>query len=169
MYKFEVWEQVHPVELPLKTGKVRKSVNKTEKDLPDKMLHEGFYNCLQNCPDEIALIAAEGTFSYKELGSYVAGIQNELCKSGFRKGDFVAISADKGMWQIAAVLAVLFSGGVYLPFDVSQPIARQNKILEKSGTKYLITNKKYQSLEWKEHIVVFGSQKILTERNKHLL
>lgn len=93
----KVWEQVHPVELPLKTGKVRKSVNKTEKDLPDKMLHEGFYNCLQNCPDEIALIAAEGTFSYKELGSYVAGIQNELCKSGFRKGDFVAISADKGM------------------------------------------------------------------------
>lgn len=156
----KVWEQVHPVELPLKTGKVRKSVNKTEKDLPDKMLHEGFYNCLQNCPDEIALIAAEGTFSYKELGSYVAGIQNELCKSGFRKGDFVAISADKGMWQIAAVLAVLFSGGVYLPFDVSQPIARQNKILEKSGTKYLITNKKYQSLEWKEHIVVLAAEDI---------
>lgn len=156
----KVWEQVHPVELPLKTGKVRKSVNKTEKDLPDKMLHEGFYNCLQNCSDEIALIAAEGTFSYKELGSYVAGIQNELCKSGFRKGDFVAISADKGMWQIAAVLAVLFSGGVYLPFDVSQPIARQNKILEKSGTKYLITNKKYQSLEWKEHIVVLAAEDI---------
>lgn len=156
----KVWEQVHPVELPLKTGKVRKSVNKTEKDLPDKMLHEGFYNCLQNCPDEIALIAAEGTFSYKELGSYVAGIQNELCKSGFRKGDFVAISADKGMWQIAAVLAVLFSGGVYLPFDVSQPIARQNKILEKSGTKYLITNKKHQSLEWKEHIVVLAAEDI---------
>lgn len=156
----KVWEQVHPVELPLKTGKVRKSVNKTEKDLPDKMLHEGFYNCLQNCPDEIALIAAEGTFSYKKLGSYVAGIQNELCKSGFRKGDFVAISADKGMWQIAAVLAVLFSGGVYLPFDVSQPIARQNKILEKSGTKYLITNKKYQSLEWKEHIVVLAAEDI---------
>lgn len=110
--------------------------------------------------NEIALIAAEGTFSYKELGSYVAGIQNELCKSGFRKGDFVAISADKGMWQIAAVLAVLFSGGVYLPFDVSQPIARQNKILEKSGTKYLITNKKYQSLEWKEHIVVLAAEDI---------
>lgn len=72
------------------------------------------------------------------------------------------------MWQIAAVLAVLFSGGVYLPFDVSQPIARQNKILEKSGTKYLITNKSINRLSGKSTLS-FWQQKILTERNKHLL
>lgn len=32
--------------------------------------------------------------------------------------------------------------------------------MEKSGTKYLITNKKYQSLEWKEHIVVLAAEDI---------
>ena len=159
----KAWEEVHPVELPLKTAEVRTIVNRTDKKLPNKMLHQGFYNCLRNCPESVALIAKEGVFSYKELGEYVAGIQKELFALGLHKGDFVAISADKGMWQIASVLAVLFSGGVYLLFDVSQPIARQNKILEKSGTKYLITNKKYQLLEWKEDVVVLAAEDIAKE------
>lgn len=153
-----MWEKVQPLELPTKTVEVRNHVNKTESDLPEKMIHEGFYNCMKHCPDAIALITSEGTFSYKELGTYVAGIQNELLKVGFCKGDFVAVSADKGMWQIASVLAVLFSGGVYLPFDVSQPIARQNKILEKSKTKYLITNTKYVTREWKQDVVILAAE-----------
>lgn len=156
--KLEIWEESCPVKLPLKTEEVRMKVNGTEKILPEKMLHQGFYDCLQHCPDATALIAREGIFSYKELGEYVAGLQKKLLEMGFCKGDFVAISADKGMWQIASILAILFSGGVYLPFDVSQPIARQNKILEKSGTRYLITNKKYQSQNWIDGVAVIVAE-----------
>lgn len=155
-----VWNKQQPIELPLKTAKIREKVNRTETSLPIKMLHEDFYNCLQESPDSIALISKEGTFSYEELGSYTAKIQNHLLKSGFCKGDFVAISEDKGMWQIASVLAVLFSGGVYLPLDVSQPIARQNKILEKSNTKYLITNKKYMSYEWNQDVHLLEAEDV---------
>lgn len=154
----DVWDQTHPVDLPSKTSEIRNNVNNTRKSQPHKMIHDGFFKCYKNQPEATALISKEGSFSYKELGMYVSALKSRLLDTGLKKGEFVAISIDKGLWQIASVLAVLFAGGVYLPLDSSQPIARQNKILEKSGTKYLFTNKKYQSREWNDTVAVLAAE-----------
>lgn len=65
-------------------------------------------------------------------------LQEELIKRGVGKNDIVAIGVSRGIWQIAAVLATLTLGGIYLPIDIHQPAERVEKILETAKVKYCI-------------------------------
>lgn len=147
----KVWEQVHPVELPLKTGKVRKSVNKTEKDLPDKMLHEGFYNCLQNCPDEIALIAAEGSKKDFDMAcvvirsTAVGGKGTEIAGALLEKGIHVIQEHPVHYNDIVKLLKVakenncVYQVNSFYPNvkNVQEFIVKSNKLLKKSRPTYI--------------------------------
>ena len=49
--------------------------------------------------------------------------------SGIGEGDRVAIVLGKSVWQVAAVLAVLSRGAIYVPIDHDQPAARQERMV----------------------------------------
>lgn len=105
--------------------KVRNEVNKTTIDLPRGLLYDKVLDAIAQYPKNIAIYADGKYFTYEELGRYVYVIQQALINKGVRQGDFVAIDLQKGIWQIAAVIGTLTAGGVYLPLDIEQPIARK--------------------------------------------
>ncbi|GAA0077057.1 hypothetical protein UT300005_14350 [Clostridium sp. CTA-5] len=153
-----VWYEPQPVKLPDYTEKTRKKVNKTDKVINECLLQQGFLKQVQNRPDAIALISEGKSYTYKELAEYVSSIQQGLIDNNCKKGDFVGIVLEKGVWQIAAVLGTLLTGGVYLPIDASQPIARQNRILENANVKFLITHKSLHDSEWKRDITIISAE-----------
>lgn len=127
-----------PVTLPDKMKKVRKKVNSVSCDFKDWTLHRGFYENVRLHPDAEALFCDGVSYSYKDVGEFAVTIQKELQNRGCSKGDIVAIELDKGIWQIASVLGVLFAGAAYLPIDINQPRVRKNNIIADAKAKYTV-------------------------------
>ena len=83
--------------------------------------------------NKTAVIDAVETVTYGELlerAEYIAGyLRKEFVEN--RTG-LVAIRMKKSVNQIAAVMGVLIAGFSYLPIDIKQPLARQEKNFIKS-------------------------------------
>lgn len=128
-------------ELPQRVKQVRIETNSTDQPIEATYLYDGFLRSLEKTPDAPALYNSGVTYSYRELAAYTVTLRKALSDAGFRKGELAALSISKGVWQIAAVLAILTLGGTYLPLDVHQPSERAEKIITTSGTKYILLEK----------------------------
>lgn len=125
-------------ELPKSVKKTRREVNSTQKVFADRFIQDGFLENLNKNPYNNALYVNGRAYTYQELASYVKCLQVELHEQGVRETDIVAIGVSRGVWQIAAVLAVLTLGGTYLPLDIHQPIERIERILKTAQVEYCI-------------------------------
>lgn len=104
--------------------------------------------------NKTAVIDAVETVTYGELlerAEYIAGyLRKEFVEN--RTG-LVAIRMKKSVNQIAAVMGVLIAGFSYLPIDIKQPLARQEKILSKANVIVELDEKKVnmilQNLEYR--------------------
>lgn len=131
-----------PVALPKSMTEVRNLVNATEKEIPATMLQDGFLTALQKSPHKTALITKEGEYTYENIFEYVKKIIYFLQKENIQEYYKIGIDIDKGVWQIASVLAVLLLDAVYVPIDVNQPITRKEKIIRAAKINMLISNSK---------------------------
>lgn len=122
-----------------KTSEVRGGMNNTKRNFIPQMMEEGFLHSLCTYPNKTALITDNGEFTYKSFSRYVRTIADILKESGVMPGDRVGINIDKNEWQIAAVLAVLFAKGIYVPIDVNQPYVRKEKIVNAAGIRVLLS------------------------------
>lgn len=89
---------------------------------------------MQENPGKVAVIDAFEKVTYGELlkrAKHIAGYLRE--KFGRSNEELIAIRMKKSAGQIAAVMGVLIAGFAYLPIDIKQPSARQEKILVRSG------------------------------------
>jgi len=127
------------LELPEKTEIERNMVNSTKAEASDELLHDGITENIKTRPESIAVISSKESITYKELGRRATAICHVLQNAGVRKGDIVAVNLEKSVWQPAAVLGILWSGGAYLPLGVDQPKERKETILSKSGAKFCVT------------------------------
>ena len=91
-------------------------------------------------PDASALIDAAGTdtgVSFALLHERVQALAKGLVASGVEPGDRVAVALPRTADVVAAALAVLAAGAVYIPVDLSYPEERIRIILE-DGTPAVV-------------------------------
>lgn len=129
------WQKPLELDLPKKTTLIRGEVNKTEKNYLKKNLVSGIYDSFKNYEDKTAIVFNDYSYSYKELENYVAFIQEKLERNNIQSGDRVGILLEKGIWQIAAVIAVVSMEAVYIPIDISQPWSRKKAIIDQANIK----------------------------------
>lgn len=129
------WDKAINLSLPCKTEIARKKVNGTEKDYPKKDLVSGIYESFKNYGDKTAIVFNDYSYSYEELESYVAFVQEKLEENNVKSSDRIGILLEKGIWQIASVIAVLSMEAVYIPIDISQPWSRKKTIIEQAEIK----------------------------------
>ncbi|KAL7941558.1 non-ribosomal peptide synthetase [Trichoderma barbatum] len=79
-------------------------------------------------PNYEAVFATEQSLTYAEL--------NRLSRAG--PGVIVPFCMEKSLWTIVAMLAIMQSGGAYLPLDPSHPINRRRMIVEEVGASIII-------------------------------
>ena len=86
-------------------------------------------------PDAPAIVADNLTVSFAELDELVNRILSK-----FRNEDhhFVGIVMSHGVKQIAAMLAVLKSGGAYVPAEPTLPAPRRKYMMKNAGVKLII-------------------------------
>ncbi|MEU6217658.1 amino acid adenylation domain-containing protein [Streptomyces sp. NPDC047022] len=134
----EAWESPAPLRLPAAQRERRQRANSTDAPLPDALLHEGALAAALRTPDAPAVISGSHRLSHADLAARAAAVTRALTDAGCAPGEPVAVVADKGWEQIAAVLGTLAAGAVYVPVDTHQPAARRESMLRDAGVRHAL-------------------------------
>ncbi len=95
---------------------------------------------VRRTPDAPA-ISFEGTgLTYAELNGRANHLARRLRALGVRRGDVVAVCADRSPLLPVALLAVLKAGGAYLPLDPGYPRRRLDYMLADSGARVVLAD-----------------------------
>ncbi|GAA2412904.1 hypothetical protein GCM10010433_10030 [Streptomyces pulveraceus] len=115
--------------------------NDTAENLPEGALHALFAAQAARTPEAVALVREDRRLTYRELDGAANALAHRLVSDGVRPGDAVGLLFDRSFAYVITVLAVLKSGGVYVPLDPRQPGERLAWILGNTGATLLITDR----------------------------
>lgn len=149
------WQRQMPIVVPEDDLRRRRAVNATHAPTPaaPRVLHEGFAVAAAAHPDRCAVVCATGETSYGELDATARRLDRGLRADGVGPGSLVAIVMEKGWEQVAAVLAILRSGGAYVPIDPTVPAARLELLLDAAGATLALTQPDVDArLQWPESV-----------------
>ncbi|MDG9922900.1 MULTISPECIES: non-ribosomal peptide synthetase [unclassified Pseudomonas] len=91
-------------------------------------------------PEAIALVHGGERISFAELEARSNRLANLLVAHGVQPESRVGVSLERGNAMIVAMLAVLKSGGAFVPLDPDYPRERLSYMVEDSGLKWLLTS-----------------------------
>ncbi|MFI0480772.1 condensation domain-containing protein [Actinomadura sp. 9N215] len=90
-------------------------------------------------PEAVAAEDADRRVTYQELSARAGRLAHELRASGVEPETPVAVVLDRPVELIVGWLAVLGSGGVLVPVDPDSPPERTARLLDRSGTRHVVT------------------------------
>lgn len=93
---------------------------------------ERFVEQAARTPEAIAVRDGARTLRYAELERRSARLARALRRRGVERDTVVALSMDRGLEQVVAMLGVLRAGGAYVALDRQQPAARVTAVLAQS-------------------------------------
>ncbi len=119
--------------------------NNTAANYPhDKCMHELFEQQVEHNPDAIATVFNQEKLTYAELNQRANRLARHLVNQGVTPDSLVGICVERSLDMLIGVLAIMKSGGAYLPLDPSYPKARLAYMIEDSGVRWILTQKMTQ-------------------------
>lgn len=112
--------------------------NDTRSDYPrDKTITALFGEQVVLNPENIAVICGKNSLTYRELNENADRLAGYLRNSyQLGVGDLTAISLERSEWFVISILAILKTGGAYIPLDPDYPADRKEYI--KNDTNYKV-------------------------------
>lgn len=104
----------------------------------ERTIYSRFHDVAERHPDLTAVVDDDGIITYAELDALVDRI---AAKFYDKNPKFVGIVMQHGIDQIAAMLAVLKSGGAYVPAEPALPQERIDYMMRSSGAEFVITDR----------------------------
>ncbi|MFC6925214.1 non-ribosomal peptide synthetase, partial [Microbulbifer taiwanensis] len=107
-------------------------LNDTAMDYPrDKCIHELFEQQAQSNPDNIAIIFADNSLTYKQLNEKANQLAHYLKEHYDIVPDtLVGLCVERSLEMVIGILGILKAGGAYVPLDPSYPPDRLSYMLE---------------------------------------
>nr|QMN69943.1 PsoB [Pseudomonas putida] len=84
-------------------------------------------------PGALAVRAEEGELTYRQLNEQANRLAHHLIALGVKPDDRVAICVERGLSMVVGLLAILKSGGAYVPVDPDYPAERVRHMLTDSA------------------------------------
>ncbi|TVY91840.1 Nonribosomal peptide synthetase [Lachnellula willkommii] len=84
-------------------------------------------------PQNEAVCAWDGSFTYEELGRRASNLAKLLVVKGVHVGDYVPLMFEKSKWHIVSLLAILKAGAAFAALEHSIPEGRIQIILDQIG------------------------------------
>lgn len=91
-------------------------------------------------PDRIALVANGSTMTYRQLDEESERLARDLRARGAGPEKFVALALPRSPELITGMLAVLKTGGAYLPIDPAYPADRMKYMVDDAAPVCVVTN-----------------------------
>jgi amino acid adenylation domain-containing protein len=105
----------------------------------DRAIHQLFEAQVEQTPDAIAVVSAEGQWTYRELNASANRLAHHLRSLGAGPEARVGICLDRSPALVAGLLAILKAGAAYVPLDPSYPRDRLTYIVEHAQVQILVT------------------------------
>ncbi|MET8546577.1 condensation domain-containing protein, partial [Kitasatospora sp. NPDC004799] len=136
-----------PARLPLLTGEERRRVlvdwNATAVEQPAADIAELFAAQVLRTPGATALETADQRLTYRELDVRAAGFAARLAARGVRAEQPVGVLMERSVELVVAQLALVRTGGVYVPLDGRAPRGRLHRMLAEAGAGLLLTDARW--------------------------
>lgn len=92
----------------------------------------------QSAPDAVAVVAPDGSATYRQLLARAAALAEAYEARGVGPGDRVGVVMAPGRDAVSAALAAFFLRAAYVPLDPTQPAARAVGILERCAPRLCV-------------------------------
>jgi amino acid adenylation domain-containing protein len=112
----------------------------------EKSACELFEQQVEKTPEAVAVVFGAAALSYRELNRRANKLGHYLREIGVKCEDRVAISVDRGLDMMVAVMAVWKAGAAYLPLDPAYPAERLQYMLADSAPAALLTQERWRHL-----------------------
>ncbi len=136
--------------LPLLTPEERQQLvlewNDTAVERPEETIPAMLAAQAERTPGALALVFGEERLTYAEVWRRATPLAGRLRELGVGPDVPVAISAERSMELLIAILAVLGVGGTVVPLDPAHPAERLELMLEDSGAAVLLRSKDLKDL-----------------------
>ncbi|MDX3073771.1 amino acid adenylation domain-containing protein [Streptomyces sp. MI02-7b] len=109
------------------------------RELPRRPFHELFEERVRAHPDAVAAVHGDRRWTYRELNARANRLGRALLARGLRREGVVAVVTERNLDWMATVLAVLKTGGVYLPVEPHFPAGRIATVLSRAGCALVVT------------------------------
>ncbi len=114
--------------------------NDTAHDVPrDRALHSFIEEQAELTPDAPALRFESHELTYRELNARANQLAHRLRKLGVGPEVLVAVSAERSLEMVIALLGTMKAGGAYVPIDPDYPRERLAVMLEDAEPRVLLT------------------------------
>lgn len=94
---------------------------------------------VERTPDLPAVNFAGESLTYREIDDRASRLAVRLMRNGVVPNSPVAVSIDRSIEMLVAVLGVLKAGGCYVPMDPALPTSRRQRMLQRCGAKSVVT------------------------------
>ncbi|KAM3511774.1 hypothetical protein MY11210_004594 [Beauveria gryllotalpidicola] len=84
-------------------------------------------------PDSVAVVKGDRGLTYAQLNEAATKVASKLCET-VEPGDVICVHADRSIYWIIAICAVLKAGAVYCPLDPALPAALRDSYFKTSGS-----------------------------------
>ncbi|MFE7676811.1 amino acid adenylation domain-containing protein, partial [Streptomyces albidoflavus] len=105
-------------------------------------------------PDAVALRSGKQRVSYAELDARAGRLAQVLRETGVGTEARVALLMERSVDLIVAILAVIKTGGTYVPIHHSYPPPRVDAVLAETGTRVLLTDRATELPEFSHQVQV---------------
>lgn len=135
--------------------KILYDFNNTKAEYPSqKTVHQMFEQQCVKEPGKVALVFGEIEITYGELNERSDKIASYLRKNGIAPDTVVGVVMKRSPEMIISILAVLKSGGAYLPIDPEYPRKRIVYMLNDSKASMLLVSENgYSDMEYEGKII----------------
>jgi amino acid adenylation domain-containing protein/thioester reductase-like protein len=99
-------------------------------------------------PSALAVLSDEGRLTYAEMTGRADRLARELRESGVDAESVVTVCLDRVPELVVALLAVLGSGGAFLPLDPATPRQRVAGLVGETGSRLIVSSR--------EHVPMFA-------------
>jgi len=101
-------------------------------------LSEMFERQAELSADAIAIVGDDGIMTYGQLNERANRIARELLRQGIRKGDIVAVTAEKSALAIAGMMGVLKTGAAFLTVSLLHPEERTHFVMQDCRVRFAL-------------------------------
>lgn len=105
-----------------------------------RCVHDMITETAQRQPNDIAICAWDGDWTYQELDDKSTLLAHYLLDNGVTPGSIVPVCIEKSRWTPLATLAAIKTGACTVTIDHSQPAERLRTIVEQVGATFILTS-----------------------------
>ncbi|MFB0847085.1 amino acid adenylation domain-containing protein, partial [Paenibacillus oleatilyticus] len=116
-------------------------------------------------PEQTAVVCAGKALTYGDLNEQANRLARTIRALGVTADDTVGIIAERSAQMVVGILAILKAGGAYVPVDPDYPEERVRYLLEDSGVKVLLTERKELVTEHFKGTILDISRKEVYDEN----